>query len=102
MTEVAVLLDAKSTTLSPLQRLVVPKTTRVETDVPADRPHVAQHRRRDRTRGFSKHWVLLFQQWRSLNFRECCRRSDLNAVAGNVPDPFQFRDMPYVHHVAWF
>src|SRR5207237_9134679 len=66
MAEIAVLLDTEATGLSPGERLVVPQAARVETDVAADRAHVAQQGRGDSASSFRQHWVALPQHVRTL------------------------------------
>ena len=58
MAQVAIFLQAEAATLAPQQRLVVPKATRIEADIAAQRSHVAQHRRRDGLHRFVKNGII--------------------------------------------
>src|ERR1035441_7285643 len=64
MAQVAILLQAKSATLAPQQRLVVPEAARIETDIAAQRAHVPQYRRRDRLCRVVQHRIFAPDEWR--------------------------------------
>ncbi len=66
--EIAVFLDAEPARLSPRQRLVVPEAARVEADVAADRPHVAEYRRGNGLRRFGEDGIVLASGWPSVRF----------------------------------
>src|SRR5208282_4082488 len=80
--EIAILLNAKAAGFSPLQRLVVPKAARVETDVPSDGAHVTQHGRSHCLCGLMKHTKMPTQKIRVLDVGERSKGADLNRAGG--------------------
>src|ERR1035441_1669465 len=76
MAQVAILLQAKSATLAPQQRLVVPEAARIETDIAAQRAHVPQYRRRNRLRRMVQHRIFSPDEWRVFDGSQRCRSEE--------------------------
>jgi hypothetical protein len=89
VTEVAVLLYAETATLTPLEGLVVPEATSIETNVAADRAHVSQNGRGYRRGGLGEYGVLRAKEGGCLDFTQRGQRADLGSLASLHVDASQ-------------
>src|SRR5207244_11348575 len=101
MAEIPIFLDAEAASFPPGQRLVVPQAASVETDIPANLSHIAQHRRGDGRGGLGKDRIVLPQEFRMLNDVECGQSADFDAISGLRTDSPQFWDMANIEHILW-
>ena len=90
MAEIAILLYAEAAGLSPGERLVIPKAARVQTDIAADRTHIAQDRRCHRRHRLAQYGITASNELRILDRAERHQRTDLGAVSRNGTDTPQF------------
>src|SRR5437868_715356 len=97
MAQIAIFLDTETAPLAPGQRLVVPEATCVQTDVAANRSHIAQQWRRNRSGRLRQHGIMLAQEFRMLNGRKRSQCADF--YFWSLPDTFQLRDVADVEHV---
>src|SRR5207244_12635957 len=97
LAETPIVLDAEAASFPPGQRLVVPQAASVETDIPANRSHIAQHRRCDGRGGLGKDRIVLPQEFRMLNDVECGQSADFDAISGLRTDAPQFWEIVRAH-----
>src|SRR5215469_2682145 len=90
--KLAVLLQAKAAALAPQKRLVVPEATGIETDVAAERAHVAQHWRRDGLCGLIKNRIGAADERRVFDLSQSRQRADTDAPVGHSSNAMQLID----------
>src|SRR2546423_14317505 len=98
--EVAILLDAEPATLAPGERLVVPETARVETNVSANCAHIAQQRRGYSCPCFGENGIVLTQKTGVLDLSQRGQRANFGSSL-RLPDALEFRNVPDIEHILW-
>src|SRR5580704_2450608 len=98
MAKIAILLDAKSTGLPPSKRLVVPKAASIETNVAANRSHIAKNRRRNSRGSFRQHRIIAAKLLTALDGRERSQRPDHGGIE-IFADAAHLGDGADIHHV---
>src|SRR5215470_500151 len=102
MAKVAVFLDAESATLAPGERLVIPQATRIQTDVAADRPHIAQDGRGNGRGGFAENRKVLAEECGALDLTDGGESANFHAAISCRLDPAQVPDCAKIENVLGF
>ena len=100
MAKVAIFLDAEAARAPPLKRLVVPETAGIETDVAAQRAHVAQDGRGHGGSRFVQDAVIAPNVFRVLNCGKRSKSADLNSDTGYHANALHLFDATDIHDIG--